>query len=250
MRHVRYLLVLLLVLVSCAAAQRKPAKGSDKDPQYQYEKGVIALNYGLTDEAIRYGNLAVTLDPKHYGGHSLLGNAYYKKGNFAESVAEYEKAAALRPDLAEAHSNLALACFETGVMDRAEAEFKQAAALKEQAVTCYYLARIYFNQKKLDLALEEAQKAVRRDPRYFRAYNVKGVVLNQLGRYAEATGSFQAGLVLAPDDVNLQINLGIAQFNNGEPEKARAVFEKVLPQIQDPALKATVESYLKAIKSS
>jgi len=245
----RCLLPLILVLVCCAAAQRKPVKNSEKDPQYQYEEGVVALNYGLTEEAIRYARLALSLDPNHYGGHSLLGAAFYKLGNYAEAVLEYDKAAELKPDLAEAHFNLGLACFEAGDLVRAEAEFKQANALKEEALTSFYLARIYLGQKKLDQALDEAQKSIRKNPGSAGAYNIKGVILNQLGRYAEAAGSFQAGLVLAPDDLNLKINLGIAYINSDQPDKARPILEQALPDIKDPALKAKIEGYLKSIKS-
>jgi tetratricopeptide (TPR) repeat protein len=250
-RPARYIVSLLipLLLAGCASAQKKPPKNLEKDPQYQYEKGVVALNYGLTDEAIRYGDLAVALDPNHYGGHSLLGNAYYKKGDFVRAVASFEKAATIAPGKSEAHFNLGLALFETGALDRAEAEFRQAAAIKEDAMTDYYLARVYFNQKKYDLALEAAVKSIQRNARSASSYNLKGVILNQLGRYPEAAGSFQAGLVLAPDDLNLQINLGIAYINSNEPNKARPVLEKALPRIQDQALKTKIEDYLKSIKT-
>lgn len=244
-------LVVALALLGCATAEAQKAKPPKKDeasPQYQYEKGVVALKYGLTDEALRYGNLAVSLDPKHYGGHSLIGHAYYQKGNYAEAVAAFGAAAELRPDLAEAHYNLGLACLETGEMDRAEAEFKRTNAIRGDAMSSFYLARIYLGQKKLDQALEEAQKSISANPRSAGFYNIKGVILNQLGRFAEAAGSFQAGLVLVPDDINLQVNLGIAYMNSGQPDKARPVLEKVLPLVQDPALKAKLEDYLKSIK--
>lgn len=253
MRPTRYILPLLisLILVGCATAAPQKTKSPKKDEtnaQYQYEKGVVALKYGLTDEALRYGNLAISLDPKHYGGHSLIGHAFYQKGNYAEAVAAFGTAAELRPDLPEAHYNLGLACLETGEMDRAAAEFKRANAIKEDAMSSFYLARIYLGQKKLDQALEEAQKSIGANPRSAASYNLKGVILNQLGRFAEAAGSFQAGLVLVPKDVNLQVNLGIAFMNSGQPDKARPVLEKVLPEIQDPVLKAKIEDYLKSIK--
>jgi len=248
-RSARLVLPLVLVLVCCASAQRKPPKTSEKDPQYQYEKGVVALNYGLTDEAVRYGKLAVSLDPNHYGGHSLLGGAYYKQGDYAESIAEYARAAELKPDLAEAHFNLGLACFEAGDLARAETELQRANAIKEEALPSFYLARIYLGQKKLDQALEEAERSLRKNPSSAGAYNLKGVILNQLGRFAEAAGSFQAGLVLAPNDLNLAINLAIAYMNSNQPEKARPILEKVLPDVKDPALKAKLEEYLKSIKS-
>jgi protein O-GlcNAc transferase len=252
MRKARSFLALLLAVAvsACAAPQRKPSvrKGSEKDPQYQYEKGVVALNYGLTDEAIRYGKLAVSLDPLHYGGHSLLGNVYYRQGNYAEAEAEYAKAAEIRPDLAEAHFNLGLACIETGAAEKAEAEFLKASSIKEDANSSFYLAKIHLGQKKLDQALEEAQNSIRLNPRSAGAYNLKGVILNQLGRYPEAAGSFQAGLILAPTDANLLVNLGIAYVNSNELDKARSIFEKALGRIQDPELKAKVEGYLKSLK--
>jgi Flp pilus assembly protein TadD len=242
-------LLLAAVLVCSAAPQKKAAKEPEKDPQYQYEKGMIALNYGLPQEAIRYGNLAVSLDPKHYGGHSLLGHANYQLGNFAEAVAEYGKAAELRPDLAEAHYNLAMACLQSGDQDRAAAEFEKAEAIKADPKAEYYLAKVHFGQKKLDLALEEIQKSLKLNPRSAGSYSLKGVILNELGRYLEAVGSFEAGLVLAPNDTGLQINLGIAYVNGNQPDKARAAFEKVLPQIKSPELKAKVEGFLKSIKA-
>jgi tetratricopeptide (TPR) repeat protein len=252
MKAARTVLTLILAAL-CAgagptAAQDRSSKTPEKDAQYECEKGLVALRYGLTDEAIRYGNLAISIDPKNYGGYSLLGNVYYQKGDFAQSIAAFEKAAEIRPDLAEVHFGLGRAYFETRDLDKAEAEFKRAGAIKEDAVTSFNLARVYFMQKKLDQALGEVLNSIKKDARSAEAYKLKGIILNELGRYAEAAGTFQAGLVLAPNDVNLKINLGIAYINSQEPGKARAVLEKVLPQIDDPALKAKIEDYLKSIK--
>ncbi len=243
-----FLMAFLLTFCATAMAQKNKDKNSEKDPQYQYSLGFTALQYGLTDEAIRYGNLTTSLDPKHYGGWKLLGTAYYRKGNFADSVAAYEKAAALKPELAEAHTYLGMAYFENGDVDKAEAELTKAYAMDGNAMAEFDLAKIHYNQKKFDQALSEVVKSIEKDRRSPAAYNLKGAILNDLGRCAEAVGSFQAGLVLAPNDVALQINLGVAYTNTGEPAKARAVFEKVIPTIEDAALKAKVEEMLKSVK--
>jgi len=254
MKHKRHIpiltFVVLLAFVACppATAQRRP-KHPEKDPQYQYQKGLVAFNYGLTDEAIRYGNLAVSLDPKYYEGYNLLGNAHYKKGDFPQAITAFEKAIELRPQLAEPHVNIALALFETGALDRAEAELKKADAIKQDPNVNFYLAKIHFNQKKYDEALAEIQKSISLNPRNAGTYNIKGVILNELQRYPEAIGSFQAGLVMAPDDVSLQINLGLAYVNDNEPAKARPVLEKVLPNVKDVVLKTRIEDYLKSLKN-
>jgi len=233
-----------------AAAQKKKKIPDDKNPQAQYEMGVIALRYGLPDEAIRYGKLAVSLDAGHFDGWNLLGSAYFSKGEFALAAEAYEKAAAIKPDSADAHRGLGLACVELKETAKAEAALKKAYALNGASDTAFYLGKVYYNEKRNEEALDYALKSIQRDGKNSGAYNLKGVVLNQLGRYAEAAGSFQAGLVLAPGDINLQVNLGIALLNSGEPAKAKAVFEAVLPKIEQDVLKKQVEDYIQAIKDA
>lgn len=235
---------------SAAEPQRKSKASDDKNPQYQYEKGVIALRYGLTDEAIRYAELAVSLDPAHFDGWNLLGMARYAKGEWAGAAAAYEKAVAIKPGSAEALRGLGLACVELKETDKAEAALKKAYEIKDAFETAYYLGKLYYNAGRFEEALACAVKSIQKNGQNAGAYNLKGVVLNELKRYAEAAGSFQAGLVLAPGDINLQVNLGIALLNSGEAAKARAVFEAVLPKIEQETLKKQVEDYIKAIKDA
>lgn len=254
------LLAAVLVAAACAAPAASAAgpapepqkhKGSDdKNPQYQYEKGVIALRYGLTDEAIRYGQLAVSLDPQHFDGWNLLGLAYYAKGEFAQAVEAYEKALAVKPGSADVLRGLGLSYVELKETDKAEAALKKAYEADGAAETAYQLGKLCYNARRFDEALDYALKSIRKNGKNAGAYNLKGVILNQLNRYAEAAGSFQAGLVLAPGDVNLQVNLGIALLNSGEATKARGVFEAVLPKIDEDRLRKQVEDYIKAIKDA
>lgn len=246
------LAVAVAALGGCASSGakggKKPEAGGENDPQYQVEKGVIALRYGLTDEAVRYGNLAVALDAGHFNAYNLLGSAYYTKGEYEKSVEAYEKAAALKPNVAEVHRNLGLAYVEIKEWEKAEASFRKAFEMSGDAEAVFFLARTAYNRQEYETALEWALKAIQADGKNAGFYNLKGAILNQLGRYIEAIGSFQAGLVLAPEDVNIQVNLGVAYVNNEEPEKAKAVLEKVLPKIQDAVLKARVENMLSRIR--
>ncbi len=233
-----------------AGPQKKKAQDNEKSPQYQYEKGLIALRYGLPDEAIRYGRLAVSIDPEHFNAWSLLGSAYYTKGEYTLSAEAYGKAAALKPDAGEVQRNLGLAFVELKETEKAEAALKRAYDLGGDAEAAYFLGRLYYIEKRYDEALDSVVKSIQKNGANAGAYNLKGAVLNQLGRSLEAVGCFQAGLVLAPDDVNLQVNLGVAYLNAKDPAKALAVFEAVLPKIEPAVLKAQVESYIKAIKDA
>ena len=233
-----------------AQAKSKKTKipANEKRAQEEYEKGAIALRYGLIDEAIRYGENALTFVPGHFKALALLGSAYYTKGDYARSAEAYEKAAALKPDSAEIQRNLGLAYIEVKEVEKADAALKRAFSMSGEAESAYYLARLCYAEKRFDEALDYILKSIQKDGKSALAYNLKGVILNQLRRYPEAAGSFQAGLVLAPEDIGLQINLGIAYINTNEPAKARALLEAVLPKIEDAALKSQVEGYLKSIK--
>ncbi len=231
-------------------AQKKKKTSDEKSPQYQYEMGVIALRYGLPDEAIRYGQQAVSLDPGHFNGWNLLGNAYYAKGEFASSAEAYEKAVAIKPGAADVQRGLGLAYAELKETAKAEEALKKAFAIDGASESAYYLGKLCYNDRRYDEALGYVLKAIQKNGKNVGAYNLKGVILNQLGRFAEAAGSFQAGLVLVPGDINLQINLGIALLNSGEPSKARSVFEAVLPKIEQDVVRKQVENYIKAIKDA
>lgn len=245
-------LAAVLALGGCSSAGSKGGPQdqarSESDPQYQTEKGAVALSYGLTDEAIRYGNLAIALDPGHFNAYNLLGSAYYTKGEFERSAEAYEKAAALKPDVAEVHRNLGLAYVEIEELEKAETAFRKAVELGGDAEAVFYLARTAYHRQNYEAALEWVLKAIQKDGKKAGFYNLKGTILNQLGRYLEALGSFQAGLVLDPKDVNLRINLGVAYINNQEPEKALAVLEKVLPDIRDEGLRARVKKIIASIR--
>ena len=242
------------LVAGCAAAAPAPQKqkktSDEKNPQYQYELGVTALRYGLTDEAIRYGRLAVSLDPNHFNGWRLLGEAYYGKGEFALAAEAYEKAAAIKPDAADVQRSLGLAYVELKDAAKAETALKKAIGLGSGYEAHYYLAKLYYNERRYEESLDQVQISIKKNGGNAAGYNLKGVLLNQLGRFAEAVGSFQAGLVLTPGDVNLQVNLGIALLNSGEPSKARGVFEAVLPKIEQDTLRKQVEDYIKAIKDA
>jgi tetratricopeptide (TPR) repeat protein len=221
---------------------------TQKKAQEEYEKGVIALRYGLIDQAIRYGKQGLEFMPDHFNSLALLGSAYYTKGEYGLSAESYEKASALKPNTAEILRNLGLAYIELKETAKAFAALEKAFELSGEAEAAYYLGRLCYTEKRYDEALKYASESIRKDGKSARAYNLKGVVLNQMGRYLEAAGSFQAGLILAPEDIGLQINLGIAYVNTSEPAKAKAVFEAVLPKIEDPALKSQVEGYIRSIK--
>ncbi len=242
------ILTISFILASCASTQSRLEKKREKDPQYQYEKAVVAMNYGFVDEAIRYANQALSLNPNHQPSWHLLGLAYEKKQNFSEAAAALQKSLELKPDFSEGHMSLGIVYEEMNILDKAEEEYRKAFVLDRSYKASFNLARVYFGQDKLDLALKYVQKSIEKDKLSLQAFNLQGVILNKLGRYPEAIGSFQTALKIDPNYAVASINLAVAYINSKSFDKARELLEKTLPQVQDQKLKEKILEYLEKLK--
>lgn len=235
-------------LAACSTAAKAPAVDNDKNPQYQYEKGVIAMNYGLTEEALRYLDLAIGLDPGHAKAQRLIGIIRLQRREAGPAAEAFSKWVELEPGSAEGHLYLGIASLEIGDRERAESEFRASFEIDGNAPAAFRLGRLLLDKGDQAGALDFADKAVRKAGGESDGYNLKGVVLNQMGRYPEAIASFEAAAVLAPNDPALMVNLGIACLNNGDPARARTLFQKALPLLKDPVLRDKVQAYLKSIE--
>ena len=241
------LVILALGLVSCASTQAKKDKDNEKDPQYQYDKAVIAFRYNLPEQAVEYIEAALALDPAHYQSLSLLGYIRFQAGDYPGAVEALEKCLAIKPDLVDALNRLGSSYQAMNDDARAEAVFLRSYAVDGNAFAAFTLARIYLAGKKLPEALDAIDKAAAKSPRESGVYNLRGVILNQMDRYDEAVKSLETAVALAPKDIIANVNLGIALMNRGESAKAKDIFEKFYPEIKDPALKAKVAEYIKAV---
>ena len=80
------------------------------------------------------------------------------------------------------------------------------------------LAALYYQQNSLKTALNELNTATRIDPSYAPAYSMFGLVYMQLGENAQAAGSFQRAIALAPADPDIRNNYGLFLCHTGQPQ--------------------------------
>jgi len=243
-KRILALVVLVLLVAAGAPAQKKKQKGPSKGAQYEYEKAILSANYGLEDEALKYLAQAIAMDPKHADSYKLMGLLQFRKKNYPECVAAYEKYLGFNPADSETLANLGISYEFMGQPDKAEAGYKKAIELDGNANACFGLAKLCLEQKRFPEAEDYAGRAVAKSPKSAAAHNLMGVVFNQQKKYQEAAASFERGLLLAPDDVNVSVNLGVALINCREYAKARKVLEQALPRIEDPELRKKVEGYI------
>ncbi len=245
------LCVLLSLLAGCASSQQKADQAKAKDPRYQYSLGVFYLNGGNGDEAIKYLNRCLALDPKYYLAYNAMGLALSMKGNLEEAVKSYERCLEIAPDFSEARNNLGSVYQELGFVDKAEAEFLKVISDRvypTKELPNYNLARLYFTKGNYDQAMAYAETAVKLNSRFAMAHNLKGLILERQGRLDDAIDSYKQAVKIVPEDVNFNFNLGSAYFKNQQWGNAEGIFQAILPRIPDPQMREQVNSYLKEIK--
>jgi len=86
------------------------------------------------------------------------------------------------------------------------------------------------------------------DPKNELALFNLGMLSIQSGQNEKAVERLEALVKINPNHTQAQLLLGIAWMNLGEEGKARMQFEKVKQMDKDPAVQATVDSYLKDLK--
>jgi Tfp pilus assembly protein PilF len=245
------ILVISLMLTLCASSQQKLQKQRANDPQYQYNLGLVYLQNGNFAEASKYFNKALTLRPNFYLALNGLGLAYFMQGEFQNAAGYFEKCLQANPGFTEARNYLGSVYQELGLLDKAEEEFRKAIAdetYKSRELPYYNLARLYLAQNKDKEALELVEHSIEINSRMVMSLNLKGILLERLGRIKEAIESYRKALKINPDDINLNFNLAVAYFKDDRREDAKTIFEKIYPQVKDQETKEKITEYLKVLK--
>ena len=96
--------------------------------------------------------------------------------------------------------------------------------------------------------IQMMREVLAEDPKNeFALFNM-GMLSIQSGQYARAIERLEELAAVNPNHLQGQMLLGVAYLNNGNKDKARQQFERVKKLDADPAVQATVDSYLKELK--
>ncbi|MFC0134685.1 type IV pilus biogenesis/stability protein PilW [Massilia eurypsychrophila] len=105
------------------------------------------------------------------------------------------------------------------------------------------LAVGYFQDGKLEVALDEVKQAIAIQPDFADAYGVRALIYSQLGQTALADENFQRAIKLAPGNPELANNYGSFLCQHGKGAQGIALFESAL---KNPAYASPVKAMLNA----
>jgi Flp pilus assembly protein TadD len=92
----------------------------------------------------------------------------------------------------------------------------------------YYASSLFFQQGRLDMALQAARNAVSIDPANAKAHNLIGASLASMGNTDAARTAFAASLKADPRDPGTYSNLATLELQAGNREQARKYFTEAL----------------------
>ncbi|KAI1301620.1 Protein O-mannosyl-transferase TMTC2 [Halotydeus destructor] len=211
-----------------------------KDPRTHESTRISALfNLGrlFADDA-RYQDAigvyreAISRMPKHYQAHSLynmMGEAYFKLGNFAEAQEWYIQALKVKPGHIPAHLTMAKLLFKMTRLQEAEQWFLKAKSIAPNDSSVYqHYGQFLCECERHEEAAEIYLKGVQVSPGDYEMVFNAANALRQAKRNMEAERFYKEAVILRPNQVMSHMNLGAMLHVNGKLLEAEVSYLQAL----------------------
>jgi tetratricopeptide (TPR) repeat protein len=191
--------------------------------------GVLCIQTGHLDRAVELIQRAIQINPGVADAYGNLASALNSLGRHDEALASCDRAIGLAPDHAGAHGNRGAALHQLGRLEEALASYQRQAALRPSD------ARAPFNQAVMlrDLgrtaeALASLDRALVLRPDYPEALRSRGLALHELGRFDEALGSYAQAVAARPDYAEAFYDQGTTYLDLRRPREAMASYDRAI----------------------
>ncbi len=228
----------LLGIISCQTQRtvrgveliRKAIKINPKVADAHYNLGnALLLDLNCPEEAIASYDKAIALKADLAEAYSNRGIALRNLKRPAEALKSYEKAIALKPDYAEAYSNSGNALLDLKRPAEALTSYDKAIVLKAD-LTEAWLGRgdVFRKLKHYDEAIAAYDKALALKPDFAEAWLGRGNISGDLKRYDEAFGAFDKAVSLEPDLAEAWLGCGNVFHALKRYDEALVTYDKAL----------------------
>lgn len=218
--------LLLATALACASA---PTRKEREASEIHFQLGAEALQANRRDDALRELNEALQQDERHAPAHLGRGIVYQYFGKLPEAEADYRRALELDPGFSDAHNALGQLLAQTGRLGLAVGEFDQALGnmtYREAYVARCNKGQALYRMGKHEEGVAELRTCLSNAPRYCQGHRALGQIQLEQGKVKDALTSLQRYTELCDKVPDAWFQLGLAQMRSGDPEQARAAFER------------------------
>ncbi|MEK7067811.1 MAG: tetratricopeptide repeat protein, partial [Patescibacteria group bacterium] len=161
-------------------------------------RDIRLIAVGSLEPAIRYLTKASELEPTNPVLLAELGKLYLANGQTKEAADAFEQAAEFKGDYWEAQVGLAQTYDSLGQTDKALVILEDLISRVQTPEIIYESGRLYYNQGKIDKAIERFKEAIALRPDYANAVYSLGAAYKKQGDKIRALEQFQKVLELNP----------------------------------------------------
>jgi len=172
-----------------------------------------------------------SVDPIHAQESFDAGVRFLNVARYGQAILSFDRAVALKPDLADAYYFRAKAYVSEADNEHAIQDFSKLIELRPQDARGF-LGRCarYQEQKNFAATIADCSRALALDPRLAEAYNLRGMATRDSGNAGAAIADFTRAVELAPDTDNYY-QRGATYQLLGEHQLAIADLDQVIASV-------------------
>jgi tetratricopeptide (TPR) repeat protein len=193
--------------------------------------GLIALQKKEYPHAIALINKAISASPHNNVPefHANLGCALHQEGLLDESIASFDLAISISPNIALYYAKRGIAQLEKKYLDTAINSFDQAIRLNPQdSKSFYYRGNAQLEKKYFDAAINSFDQAVDLNRDFPEAFNNRGLAQVEQKDFDSAINSFDQAIKLRSDYSEALWNKGLILLKLGNFEEGWPLYESRL----------------------
>jgi tetratricopeptide (TPR) repeat protein len=193
-------------------------------PDALHLAGVVALQGGDAERAVRLIQQAIEIRPDNPGFHANLGQALLALRRVAEARVAFQHAAALDPRAPQFAVAAASCLALQGGLAQAERDLRAVAQRHPgYALAWFNLGNAVQEQGRRQEAIELYRRAIELEPAHVDAHVNLGRALHGLGRFEEAEQAYRRCVALQPKNATARVNLASVLKDQGKFAEAAAV---------------------------
>jgi protein O-GlcNAc transferase len=191
--------------------------------------GLVEAQRGHHKESEILLRQAARVNPRSGEVHANRGNVLRELGRFAEAIASYDLALALRPDYPNALNGRAIALAALGRFEEALTDYDKSLALDRNFIMARYnrglaLARL----RRLEAAIADYDSVLALDPGFLQGHVDRANALAGLGRLDDALAAYDRALTIDPRLASALYNRGLALLQASRFTDALTNFDALL----------------------
>ena len=175
---------------------------------------------------------AIAVDTNNPLGHMAKGNVLRVERRFEDAIAEFERALALDPNLAEAYAALGFIQVAFGQYQKAIEFLDKAVRLspQNQQLAFWYQSKsvAYFALQQYDQAIEWARRSIAIMPNYSPTLGMLAASLALTGHEAEARDAEQRRIAVSPFKSIAALKASSSAPSPSADPRVRATFDRAI----------------------